>query len=220
MACLLTYLLVLAAGPVDLEMADRVLLDRARDAQRSGDSAAVQRFMRGWASLRSRENLPKGLESEAARALAFTEENGRLRLYGSWRDGRIRVGVRDAAEVVDRVYAWSIDSKGRRTQLVQVGQEPDGGLLYRVDEEAVTTVVIEAVMLSEETIVVAATTLRRVQAELPSPPDPEALPRRLVEKPVPVPPRSEPSSPVTWWWIVAGAAAAAVTGWAIAEEVR
>lgn len=219
--CLTALLVVLSSGSFDRNAADEVLLKRARLALKNRDEASAVRFLRGWASLRPRALLPAGLEKEAGEAVSFAERSGRLRLYGSWQNGEVRVAVNDPAEIVSRVNVWATTEDGSRGRLTQSGQTADGRAIYRIASTVVRSVVLEAVLLIDgRATILARTELPREDVNLPEAPDPSALPRQLASTATQPPSVQEREGAVEWWWIVAGIAAAALTGLAVYEEVR
>ena len=182
--------------------------------------------MRGWASLQP--TAPPDdpalarfqLRGAALDALAFVEKEGPLRVYGSWRDGEVKVGLHDPARIVDRVDVWVEDTEGNR---VRLRRGVDGRLRYKLDAEVERSVVIEAVFVGVRGVVLAQTRLAPSAAPvaLPAAPDPKALRDRLDDRPLKRAPQPAGSQPaVRWWWVVAGIAAAALTGTAIVQELQ
>ncbi|MEL7368188.1 MAG: hypothetical protein AAFN74_04695 [Myxococcota bacterium] len=211
-------LLFLAAGAQSSAVSQE-LVESARKAQRNGEVAVVRRLMRGWASLRSRTELPQGLTEPGARAVSFIEAEGRLHLFGTWRDDVVSVGVHDPAGIVDRIEVWA-EADTERIRIPRYQEKRSSRAIYRVDSGRTQAVIVQAIFLNEgRSLVLAETRLRPQAIALPAAPDPDALAQKLN----PTPKTAETvrvSVPVLrWWWIAAGIVALGLTGVAVANEL-
>ena len=201
---------------------DRVLLQHARVAMAKNDRISARRFLRGWASIASREKLPIGLEASASAAMSFIDETGRLRLFGWWQDGFVQVGLHDPAEIVNRVEAWAIAEVQPPRPLVKEGGLSDRRSRYRLDDAGSAKAVrLRAIFVADDgtEVVLTEVTLDLESASEPPTPDPAALSRRFQPRPSPPLVAVEPEPVVRWWWVAAGIVAIALAGAAIAEEI-
>jgi hypothetical protein len=197
--------------------AEDYLLARAARAAEKGDRAQTSELLRAWATLGPRGGLPKGLEKEAAEALAWADGAGRFRLYASRLEDRVRVGSHDPAQLVGRIDAYAVIG-GETLRITRAAEEASGRLEFRIDAVD-APVIIEAIMtrFGEEVIIARSELAPIAKAELPEAQSKDAFKKTLVveeEK------TRGPEDLTPWWLFVAGGAAALLIGGAIWQETR
>lgn len=198
-----------------------MLLEAARAADAQGDSAKRDRCLLGWASLQPRAQPPKGLEAPAARALAEIQARGGLDVYTSRLTDRVRIGVHDPAQLVDRVDAYA-EVDGRRVRLARREGEAQDRRDYHLPAPDHPLIIelystqFGAELLLRQAIIAAAA------PPLPGPPDPTRAAQRIEPQATlePNPTPAAPDEPLSWWWIAGGVVAAGLAGAAIWQETR
>lgn len=218
-------LVALAAAPelkVEQNRVDAALLRAARAALERGDAVALNDALGAWATISARSDLPEGLERHAATAVAMAKEEGLLRVYASRAGGRVRVGVSDPANVIDRVDVW-LDVAPTPVRLPRREDGARGRFEYLLDPRDARAVFVDAVSTRfGPSIRLVRVTLAPDEAELPSAPDPTRLTDNTLAE---APPRAarravRDASPVPWWVIVGGVVAAGLAGAAVYQETR
>jgi hypothetical protein len=200
------------------------LLDVARRAKAAGDEKTVVLAMRGWATIADLTTLPKGLEAEADRALAFAKDKGRLQLFATKLTDRLHVGFRDPAEVVGRVDVF-LEKSGERTRLRRLEDEDVDRFEYALDPKLAEggTIAVEAIAtrFGREILLRRITLSQDAESALPSAPDIKVLEKHIAPKRVEVKAQPRDDGPSMPWWLIAGGAiAVALLGAAIWQETR
>ena len=191
----------------------------AREAKARADGAALRACLRGWASLGSDSVLP-GLEREAQEAIEWARKAGRFAVFGSRLPKasggpRVRVGIKDPAELVGRVDVYAV-LEGKRVRLKQLVSGGVGRLEYQLPLKGPQAEVIMEVFTKNGALLTRSTLAGG--AEVPSAPDIKAIEAKLAPKAAPKAP--EPKPALAWWWIAAGVVAAALVGTAVWHETR
>lgn len=221
--------LVVAAAPepkVERDQIDAFLLSTATEALSSGDEDVSKRALATWATLASRDKLPDGdrLATLAADAIARARAEGRLQVYASRAGSRVRVGLSDPTDVVDRLDVWLELEGGGVVRLSRLEDGADGRYEYLVDPLDERRIFVDAISTRFGTPLrlVRSTLVSSKEGAVPSAPDPERLTANVMENAPPAAPQRRvlDDSPVPWWVIVGGVVAAGLAGAAVYQETR
>lgn len=227
LAVVITLLLTGSSEPkVEREQIDAFLLETAEDALARDDTTIARRALSTWASLSTRDALPASarLGTLAADAIARAKADGVLRVYGSRTESRVRVGLADPANVVDRVDVWLELEDGGVVRLSRLEDGADDRYEYLVDPRDTRRIFVDAIStrFGAPLRLVRATLAPSEGAGVPSAPDPERLHENVMRNAPPAAPpaRVLSDSPIPWWVIVGGVVAAGLAGAAVYQESR
>ncbi len=224
---LITLLAIGASEPkAERDQVDAFLLNTAEEALGRDDTATARRALSTWASLSTRDALPEhtNLATLAADAIARAKADGGLRVYGSRTGSRVRVGVSDPANVMDRLDVWLELESGDLVRLSRLEDGADGRYEYLVDPRDPRRVFVDAIStrFGEPLRLVRATLAPTDEDGVPSAPDPNRLTENVMRNAPPAPPpqRVLEDSAVPWWVIVGGVVAAGLAGVGVWQETR
>ncbi len=198
--------------------AESALLRCAQQAQAEQDQTSVRFCLRGWASLQPAGPLPEGLQREAQEAKDWARTAGTFVVFGSRLPGRVRVGVKDPAQIAGRVEVYA-KLKGQRVRLRQLLGGGPGRLEYQLPEKDPQAEVIIEVWTAQDALIRRSTLAGGGAPALPKAPNLKAIEAKLNPKETAVSTREE-APVIAWWWIAAGALAAGLAGAAIWQETR
>lgn len=216
----LCALLLFAAGPAAPSDETSDLVAAAARAQAAGDAEVAARILRARATLGRTGPVPAALEPADAAARKWASGVGPLRLFAS-RVGtdRVRVGVDDPAEAVDRLEVVAVGAAGA-ARLTRAESEAAGRNEYLLPAGSDGFVEIRAFMRARGEELLLTRTRLTAPAGLPEAPT------------APAPPALDPSTPpadqdvaardaqIGWWWFVAAGVAATLVGAAVWQETR
>lgn len=198
-----------------------LFLAAAEAAQRQGDTARRDTYLRGWASLGARPPAPLALAEPAAVAVQWAAGAGAFRLFASRHADRVRIGMSDPAQLVTRLEATG-RSADRATVLARADGEVPGRFEHVLDPAlgADARVEIRAWADGVEPPVLVRRILVGGAEAGPAAPDPTSLrgvPERLRSAPVDTA-AAAPADRWPWWWFAAGAVALGLAGAAVWQE--
>jgi hypothetical protein len=219
------FALVLAGTLALGQTGPSALLEVARRAKAAGDVGMVDEAMRGWATIADTPQAPEDLAAEAARALAFSRDAGRLQLFATKLPDRLHLGVRDPAGIVQRVDVF-LEKAGERTRLRRLEDEGVDRFEYALDpklaEGGVVAIEAVATKLGGEIVVKRIELLGSTEeGAIPIAPNLEVLEKNVAKRRWMEPARpNDEGAPIPWWIIAGGLVAAALAGAAIWQETR
>lgn len=132
--------------------------------------------------------------------------------------GRIRIGVEDPAQIVERLEVFT-RHRGERALLTRAGSEAAGRNEYLQGPGPARTIWVEALMrVGADVVIVRTIELLADQAALPGAPVLQDIEKSTAPSPKLADSDSNPAVP--WWWIVAVGVAAGAVGASVWQESR